>query len=148
MAQQWIVRCDSPGPTAPLCLDATTDQSGGRVQVSECGKTKTYQQWDTKNEPFIPVQIKNRGMGNCVDINVYSNPADNKVVTNPCQSYLQAQQWIFKQQEGGTTLLNSYTGQCLGGDPIAIHTAEPVGCGSAPKWRFANVGDMRLGCPP
>jgi hypothetical protein len=146
MAQQWIVRCDSPSPT-PLCLDATTNQPSGRMQLSECDKTKTYQQWDA-NKPKSE-NIQNRGMNNCVDIYVYSDPDDNEVVTNKCDSSLEAQEWSFEQTNpNGAPIQNEYTGQYLGGLAVNHATVEPVPYTTAPKWRFANVGDMRLGCPP
>ncbi len=148
-AQQWIVRCDS-GPK-PLCLDATQAGRGGRVQVSECNEDLVAQRWDA-NKPE-PNQIQNRWLAEeaqgegCLDILVATNPTDNEVATNTCNPDLQAQRWNFQQDENGATISNQFTAQCLGGLAINQATVEPVVC-PGPDWKFVNVGDDRLGCPP
>ena len=151
-AQQWIVRCDSPGPK-PLCLDATTMAVPGRVQLSECKKGLEGQEWFAKKPGEKQIQnrwLSDGGKNNkgCLDLLVQF--PFNLVATKDCDANLVAQQWDFDQtNQNGAVIKNAYVStECLSGPAIPFGTVQPASCNWAPTWKFVNVGDERLGCPP
>ena len=152
MAQQWVVNCGSN-----RCMDATQMAAGGRVQVSNCSAKNPElrgQQWDA-NKPKSG-NIQNRWIADsnskngCLDVFVSSGP--DEVRTNECNDQLQAQKWIFQQNQNGNLISNFFTHECLE-DVSGIHqgTVEPRPCdwtNLSQRWKWVNVGDTRLGCPP
>jgi hypothetical protein len=138
MAQLWAVNCEKN-----QCLDATTQNSNGKVQVSNCDPKKIGQQWfaEASVQPS-PIQNAYEGFGKpCLDMTV-----KNQVVTNACQSYLKAQLWYFAPNGSADTIENGYfRGQCLTVKDDS--TVTSASCNQSQRWAWVNVGDDSPNCP-
>jgi hypothetical protein len=144
MAELWAVNC-----AKQQCLDATTGNPNGKVQVSDCTKSKKAQGWDaqaSEKPSLIPNAYKGFGKP-CLDIYVKGDPTQNRVVTNRCNSRLQAQLWNFAPNGQVGPIDNYYTQQCL--TVASDSTVIPTECNGEPsqRWKWVNVGDTdHLSC--
>jgi hypothetical protein len=140
MAQLWAKNC-----VTNMCLDGTTAQVNGRVQVSECVEYKLAQQWH-QNSPWEKgLQNAYEGFGNpCLDMN-----AESAVATNTCANSLQAQKWTFADNGQVGPIQNGYWNngkQCaVVGDNNTVIAAKCDGS-RAQDWYWVNVGD-KASCP-
>lgn len=97
--QLWAINCQ-----AQQCLDATTADTNGTVQVSQCDESKQAQNW-TQNQPF-PGHIQNGYFGHsCLDMNTKTS-----AVTNECNKDLIAQRWTFGAWKIKSEIRNAYWG--------------------------------------
>jgi hypothetical protein len=140
MAQLWAKNC-----AVNKCLDATTGDVNGMVQVSECATYKIAQQWHQKSPWSAGLQNAYEGFGKpCLDMN-----SETSVVTNACNKALQAQKWAFAVNGHVGPIQNGYWNngnQCaVVGDNDTVIAAECDGS-RAQDWYWVNVGDD-ASCP-
>ena len=132
-AQLWAKNC-----VTNQCLDATTADPNGPVQVSDCDTSKKAQQWHQNSPGTKRLQNAYEGFGKpCLDMN-----AETSVVTNKCQKWLNAQKWAFADNGQVGPIKNKYWGKCLVvGDNNTV-TVETCNDKSRPQaWYWVNVGD-------
>jgi hypothetical protein len=147
MAELWAVNC-----AKQQCLDATTGNINGMVQVSDCTKSKKAQGWDAhaldQASPILNAYDAYEGFGKpCLDIYVKGDPTQNRVVTNRCNSLLQAQLWNFALNGQVGPIDNYYTQQCLTVANDSTVTATECNGDPSQRWKWVNVGDINhLSC--
>jgi len=142
MAQLWAKNC-----AVDKCLDGTTGNVNGMVQVSECDKNKTAQQWHQNSPWGQGLQNAYEGFGNpCLDMN-----AETSVVTNQCDGWTQAQKWKFANNGHVGPLKNLYwpngeATQCAVVENNDTVIAAECDGSRAQDWYWVNVGDD-TSCP-
>lgn len=140
MAQLWAKNC-----ATNQCLDATTGNTNGMVQVSDCDTSKMAQQWH-QNSPSAE-RLENAYDGfekPCLDMN-----AETSVVTNKCRE-LEAQKWTFADNGQVAPIQNQYWNegnQCVEVEAVS-NTVTAAKCNKeeSQNWYWVNVGD-NTPCP-
>ena len=125
MAQLWVKNC-----ATNQCLDATTADPNGKVQVSDCDTSKKAQQWDA-NRGILPSPIRNAYFEQqCLDM--HETVDGFEVVTNSCNGQ-QNQNWHFVPNGYEGPIENAkFLGQCL---TVADDgTVTPAGCNGESMW--------------
>ena len=135
MAQLWAKNC-----VANQCLDATTADPNGKVQVSDCDTSKKTQQWH-QNSPWME-RLQNAHFETCLDM-----ISATSVVTNKCNKAYRAQKWAFAENGQVGPIQNQYWkdgkgDQCLVVADGGAVTAEPCNDKSLLQaWYWVNVSD-------
>ena len=139
MAQLWAKNC-----ATNQCLDATTGNTNGMVQVSDCDTSKIAQQWHQNSPQAERLQNAYEGFGKpCLDMN-----AETSVVTNKCNEALGAQKWTFAENGQVGPIQNQYWNegsQCAEADGKTV-TAAKCNKEESQNWYWVNVGD-KAPCP-
>ena len=141
IAQLWVKNC-----ATNQCLDATTADPNGKVQVSECNTNLKAQEWYA-NRGLLPSPISNAYFEQqCLDMHE-AVVGGFEAVTNPCDDTKHAQNWHFVPNGYDGPIENGYySGQCL---TVANDGAvTPAGCNGerSQRWYWVNVGDDII-CP-
>jgi len=141
MAQLWAKNC-----ATNQCLDATTGNTNGMVQVSDCDTSKIAQQWHQNSPQTERLQNAYEGFGKpCLDMN-----SETSVVTNKCNKELKAQKWAFADNGQVAPIQNQYWdkgNQCaVVGSDGKIVTAAKCNGEKSQDWYWVNVGD-KTPCP-
>ena len=105
MHELWVVNS-----ATQKCMDATTKDDYGRVQVTECDINLKAEQWVVNQPQKRNIQNAYDGFGNpCLDM----AGKTFQVMTKKCDPKLGAQRWYFPPKGEENLIVNSHFKKCL-----------------------------------